>query len=645
MPAPGESDIVLFGPFKLDLKAGELHKHGRKIRLQEQPFQILKILLEHPGQVVAREELRKRLWPDDTNVEFGHGINSAIMRLRDVLGDTPDKPKYVETVARRGYRLLLPVDKELIDSANPSVPAAQSHTESVHSITTGSVEPQVRPPEARQTPRNKTAKQATAVFALCALAAGSALISQHFHGFQPSLPRIRSLAVLPLENVSGDKAQDYFADGMTDELISNLGKISALRVISRTSVMRYRGAQKQVGEIARDLHVDGIVEGAVLRSGNRVRLTAHLIQAVPEAHVWTENYERDLRDVMVLQDDLARQIANEIQVKLTPQEQSRLANARPVSVQAHEAYLKGRYLFNKRTDQAMEKSIYFFRQVIDADPGYALAYAGMAESYCGLAGYGVLRPGEAFPNAEGAARKALEIDATLAEAYTALGYVESCYRRNWQAAEREFRRALELNPNYATAHLWHGEHLANLGEAEGAITEFKRARELDPLSLTVNAGLGRVLRDGHHFDEAIEQCKRTLELEPNFAQAHWCLGLGYLGKARYDDAIPEFQKARALGEVPLALWSLAYAYGVAGRKAEAREALRQFRQQSRDGYVSPYFMAGIYAGLGEKDRAFEWLHKAYEDGDFMQLKLDPFLDSLRSDPRFRELLRRVNLPQ
>jgi tetratricopeptide (TPR) repeat protein len=292
----------------------------------------------------------------------------------------------------------------------------------------------------------------------------------------------------------------------------------------------------------------------------------------------------------------------------------------------------------------MEKSIDFLQQAINADPRYALAYAGLADSYCGLASYGVLRPEEAFPNAEKAAKKGLEIDDTLAEAHTALGFIQSCYHRDWPTAEREFRRALELNPNYATAHLWHGEHLANLGQAEAAVAEFKRARELDPLSLTVNAALGRGLRDAHHFDEAIEQCRKTLELEPNFAQAHWCLGLGYLGKARYDEAILEFRKAKALGEAPLALWSLAYAYGVAGKKAEARKVLREFGQQSRDTYVSPYFMAGIYAGLGEKDRAFEWLDRAYEDGDFMQLKLDPFLDSLRSDPRFHELLRRMNLP-
>jgi tetratricopeptide (TPR) repeat protein len=409
--------------------------------------------------------------------------------------------------------------------------------------------------------------------------------------------------------------------------------------------MRYRGVEKPVQEIARDLRVDAVVEGTVLRSGNRVRITAHLIGAAPEAHLWTESYERDLRDVMLLQDDLARQIANEILVKLTPQEEVRLANARPVSPPAYELYLKGRYLFNKRTDQGMEGSIVYLQQAIGIDSRYALAYAGLADSYCGLAGYGVWRPGEAFPKAETAARKALEIDETLAEAHTALGLVQSCHRRDWPAAEREFRRAIDLNPNYVTAHLWHGEHLANVGKAEGAVAEFRRARELDPLSLTVNASLGRILRDSRHFDEAIEQCRRTLELEPNFAQAHWCLGVGYLGKARYDDAIVEFQQARALGETPLALCSLAYAYGVAGKKAEARKVLSDFRQQARDGYLSPYYMARIYAGLGEKDHAFEWLDRAYREGDWMRLMLDPFLDSLRSDLRFRELLRRMNLPE
>jgi TolB-like protein/DNA-binding winged helix-turn-helix (wHTH) protein len=278
MPTPEMSDIVLFGPFKLDLKAGELQKHGRKIRLQEQPFQILKILLEHSGQVVAREELRKRLWPDDTNVEFGHSINSAINRLRDVLGDTPEKPKYVETVARRGYRLVLPVHRELIGSPNAPVPVAEAHMESAVSTTAVPVNPQVSPPGSERGFREQSLRKVAGLLALCGLAAGLALQSARFRQLQPPLKRMTSLAVLPLENVSVGKAPDYFADGMTDELISELGKISALRVISRTSVMRYQGAQKPVAEIARDLHVDGVIEGTVLRSGHRVRVTAHLIQ-------------------------------------------------------------------------------------------------------------------------------------------------------------------------------------------------------------------------------------------------------------------------------------------------------------------------------------------------------------------------------
>lgn len=408
--------------------------------------------------------------------------------------------------------------------------------------------------------------------------------------------------------------------------------------------MRYRGTRKPAQEIARDLNVDAIIEGTVLRSGNRVRITARLIQAEPETQLWAETYKRDLRDIMLLQDDVARQIANEIRVKLTPQEQVRLANARPVRPQAQEAYLKGRYLFNQRTDQGMQKSIGFLQQAVDLDSRYALAYAGLADSYIVLTTYGLLRPDEAYPKAEKAAKKALEIDDTLAEAHTALGFAQTCYDRDWPAAERGFHRALELNTNYATAHQWYAEYLTILGQAERAIAEVKRARDLDPLSLIVNAGLGRVLRDARHFDEATEQCKKTVELDPNFAHGHWCLGLSYLGKARNTDAILELQKARALGEGPIALWALGYAYAIAGRKAEAREVLAELRRQSQDGYVSPYFTAGIYAGLGEKDRAFEWLNKAYEQRDCVTPKMDPFLDSLRSDPRFRDLLRRLNLP-
>ena len=613
-----------FGRFELDPEARSLRRDGEPVPTGGKTLDTLAVLVENRGRVVDKEELLSRVWAGSVVEEAN--LTQTIFTVRKLLGDSPKDHRYIATVAGRGYQFVAQVTE--VTNSTPPV-----------------TEPQVPPPEPRQAPRNKNATQVATVLALCAFVTGLAVESRRVHWFgQPEFKRITSLAILPLENLSGESGRDYFVDGMTDELISEVSNISALRVISRTSVMRYRRTQKPVQEIARDLHVDAVVEGAVLRSGNRVRITAHLIQAAPEAHLWTGKYERDLQDVMALQDDVARQIAREVKVKLTPQEQARLTSAHAVTPQAHEAYLKGRYLFNRRTDQGMEKSIDFFQQAVDAEPGYALAYAGLADSYCVLAGYGVLRPGEAFPKAEKAAQKALEIDNTLAEAHTALGYVQSCYYRDWQAAEREFRRALELNPNYATAHLWHGDHLATLGQAEAAIAEFRRARELDPISLTVNAALGRVLRDGRHFDEAIEQCRKTLELEPNFPQAHWCLGLGYLGKARYEEAILEFQKARALGEVPLGLWSLAYAYGVAGRKVEAREVLREFRQQSQDGYVSPYFMAEIYAGLGEKNQAFEWLEKAYNEGDFMQLKLDPFLDSLRSDPRFRDLLRRMNLP-
>lgn len=647
MPTPRVSNAVRFGPFTLDLKSGELHKSGRKICLQEQPFRLLTVLIERPGEVVTREELQNRLWPDNTTVEFGHSINSAVKRLRDVLGDNADKPKYVETVARRGYRFLPPVE---CDEFHPAPSAASVGEPPVKSPASNSSNPApaITPsplPEQRLLSK-KRVKELLVALAFGALLTGFAVGSKRFHWFgQPDFERIHSLAVLPLENLSGDRGQDYFADGITDELISNLGKISALRVISRTSVMRYRGAQKLVQEIARDLHVDAVLEGTVLRSGNRVRITAHLIQAEPETQLWTENYEGDLGDIMVMQDDAARQIANEIRVKLTPQEQVRLSSARPVTSQAQEAYLKGRYLFSQRTNDGMRKSIAFLQQAIDLDSRYALAYAGLADSYLVLTTYGLLKPNEAYPKAEQAAKKALEIDDTLAEAHTALGFAQSCYERNWPAAEREFRRAIELNPSYPTAHMWYGEHLLIVGQADRAIAEFKRARDLDPLSLIVNASLGRALRDARHFDEAIEQCRKTIDLDPNFAHGHWCLGLSYLGKARNADAILEFQKARALGEGQIVLWSLAYAYGVAGRKPEARETLREFKQQSPDGYVSPYFMAGIYAGMGEKDQAFVWLDRAYEERDLMTPKLDPFLDSLRSDPRFRDLLRCAGLAQ
>jgi serine/threonine protein kinase/TolB-like protein/Tfp pilus assembly protein PilF len=462
-------------------------------------------------------------------------------------------------------------------------------------------------------------------------------------------PKIESIAVLPLANLSGDPEQEYFADGMTDELITNLSKIGSLKVISRTSVMQYKGAKKPLREIAQALGVDGVIEGSVFRAGNRVRITAQLIHAATDRHLWAESYERDLTDVMALQGEVTRAIAGEVKAALTPQEQAHLAAARPANPDAHEAYLKGRYYWNSRTEEGLKKSLEYFQQAIEKDPGYALAYAGLADAY-GLLGdstYGVMAPKEAYPRAKAAAFRALEMDETLAEAHASLGLEKMMYAWDWTGAEKEFKRAIELNPGYATAHHWYAEYLSAMGRHDEAIAEIKRAQELDPLSLMINAIGGYVFFCARRYDEAIAQCRRTLELNAGFYPARLFLGWAYEQKQLYDEAISEYQKGIALEEGNPALAAfLAHAYAAAGRKTEALKIIPQLMEISKRRYVSPYDIAQIYTALADNGRALQWLEKAYQerDSELLWLKVDPGSNRLRSDPRFQDLLRRMNFP-
>jgi TolB-like protein/Tfp pilus assembly protein PilF len=458
---------------------------------------------------------------------------------------------------------------------------------------------------------------------------------------------INSLAVLPFENLSGDTEEEYFADGMTAELITEVAKISSIRVISRTSVMRYKRIRKPLGEIARELNVNAVVEGEVLRSQNRVRVTAQLIDTSTDRHLWSETYERDLRDVVSLQADVAQSIARAIGARMTPAEDSHRASTRRVDPEAYEAYLKGRFFYQKRTTAGFNKAADYFQQAVRIDPRFAEAYAGLAKTYDILGNYGILPPNECFPKAREAADKALQLDDTLSEAYTARGTAWTMYERDWSAAEQDFQRAIRLNPNDVDAHHGYAEHLTNIGRAEGAIAEMKRARELDPLSLPVNATLGRTYRDARRDEEADVQCRKTVELDPDFALGHWCLGVTGVAEKRYTEAVTEMQRANALGAAPLYTCGLGYAYAVSGDRTRAKATIEALKKRPDNVYMPAYFIASIYGALDEKDLAFAWLQRAYaaRDPQLTYLLLDPFIDPLRSDPRFDPLLRQVGFPQ
>src|SRR5437773_834340 len=459
-----------------------------------------------------------------------------------------------------------------------------------------------------------------------------------------ALAHVESIAVLPLANLSQDAAQDYLADGLTEDLTTDLGKLSVFRVISRTSTIQYKGTKKSIPEIARELHVDAVVEGAVLRSGDKVRITAQLIDAAADRHVWAETYDRDLRDVLALQADVAHAIAVQIRGKLSSSPPPH--GASPLNPEAYELYLKGRYSRDEGTEDGLKLAFEYFRQALERDSQYAPAYAGLADSYAHLPFYSETRPEEAFPKAKAAATKALQLDQTLAEAHASMAYVETYYDWNWPGAEAEFRRALELDPNYAEAHHADSRFLASLGRVEEARAELKRAQELDPLSLLVQANSGVISYFGRQYDQAIQELRQINRLDPKFSEPYWGLGLCYEQMGVYEEAVTQLQKAIDLsGRGANGIASLGHAYGLAGRRGEALKILLELEERAKKSYVSSYQIALVYLGLHRNDEALKQLENAYQEHSTLltYLKMDPRVDPLRSDPRFEDLLRRIEL--
>ncbi len=456
---------------------------------------------------------------------------------------------------------------------------------------------------------------------------------------------IRSLAVLPLANLSGDRDQDYFVDGMTDALRQRLELIRSLRVISRTSSMHYRENRKPLPDIARELNIDAVVEGSVLRSGDRVRINVELTHAILDKHLWSNSYEGDLRDVFALQATLAGRIADEIRVTLTPPDRARLAAVRPFIPDAYQAYSKGRFFWNKRTEEDLKKAIGFFQQAIDKDPDYALAYDGLADSWVPLGWYGYMSPSETFPHARSAVTRALALDDSLAEAHTSLAFVKLYSDRDWVGAESEFRRAIELNPNYANGHHWYAEFLSLVGRHKEAIAESQRARELDPLSNIINTWVSSRYYFARQYDQAIQEGRNAVEMDPSFAPAHLVLGNAYEQKGMLKEAIAEFEKATRLARGSMYAAALADAYGIAGQHAEASKVLERLRDMSERGFVSSYDLAIAHLGLRDQNKVFDLLNAAVRERSPRTafLGVEPRFDGLRADPRFRALLRLIGL--
>ena len=622
--------VVRFGVIEVDLIARELRKRGLRIKLHGQPFEVLAMLLEHSGEVVTREELQQRLWPSDTFVDFDHGVNAAINRLREALGDSAESPRFIETLPRRGYRFIAAIEPPSVAPLGEATDAAMRAGPKAH-------------------PRSFW-MGALVVAIILAILIGlniGGLRDQIFA--RHSARQIRSIAVLPLVNLSGDSEQEYFADGMTDQLTTDLGKIGALRVISRTSVMQYKGTKKPLTEIGRELGVDAVVEGTVARAGNHIRITTNLVQTSPEKHLWAESYESELGDVLSLQNELAESIAAVVRIKLTAQEQQRLGGGtRSVNPEAYEDYLRGQYFFNKFTPEDDQKALAYFQKAVQKDPNLVSAYVGISNAYQILGNIEIMLPNVAHPLGKQAIAKALEIDPYSGDAHGGLAWRLLYYDWDFVASEKEFKLALELDPNSAVAHQGYSKYFAALGKFPESIKEMKRALDLDPLSLNKLSDYCRVLYYARRYEEALAQCKAALELDPNYPEALDQTGDVYSAMREAVEAHRMYTKATMLfGEDP--------AVTAAGEKVFERSGMRgfevwwldQFREYLKSGKIAPMIPAGVYADLGEKDQAFAWLEKAYARRSHyvIFLGVEPGFDPLHSDPRFADLLRRIGLPQ
>jgi TolB-like protein/DNA-binding winged helix-turn-helix (wHTH) protein/Tfp pilus assembly protein PilF len=615
-----------FGPFCLDPSERKLLRGKEILALTPKAFDTLALLVRNSGHLMEKEELIGMLWPN-TFVEEG-SLSNNIFLLRKALGEDP---AFIETVPRRGYRFTgavrqFPPASTTILEEPPDVGASDIASNSAKA-----------PPR-----RSRTVVGVTVLVLLVSLATVG-----WFYKFGARGETIDSLAVLPFVNANGDPSTEYLSDGITESLINSLSQLPNLKVMSRDSTYRFKGKETDAKTVGRELGVRAIFKGRVTQRGDTLNISAELIDARDSSHIWGQQYEQKLADMVVLREEIAREMASALRLRLTGAEEKRLAKTYTANPEAYQDYLKGRYWWNKSTEEGFDKGIEYFKQAIAKDPTYALAYSGLADCYSSRAEWGLVPFGDGYLRAKDAALKAVELDDTLAEAHSSLAIVKSSYDWDWSGADMEIRRAIELNPSYAEAHRLLAEVLWQTGRLREAIAETKLTLELDPLSLDTNDTLGLEFFLARQYDQAIEQEGKVLELDPNFIDAYYFRGLAYIQKSMRKEAMEEFEKGAAISPGnTVALTGLGYGYGVTGRKAEAQRVLDKLNELSKHEYVSAVWRAKIYAGLEEKRKAFEWLEKAYEDRSIVSvgfIKTNPMFDPLRSDPRFADLLRRTNL--
>ena len=642
-----KSDIRFGGDFELDLHACQLRRSGRVLKLERIPMEVLLLLVEQPGQLVRREQIVEKVWGRGVFLDTDNSINGAIRKIRQVLKDNPDHPRFIQTIPGKGYRFIAPVtdaeaETQMASPSKPSLDVAVPPQVTVEA-------PSIRAPAWRRRRR------------VALLTAALGLIVGWAAWFQWTRPRLPAppkaseklmLAILPFENLTGDPTQDYFSDGLTEDMISYLGNLDPQRlgVIARTSVMRYKQSRMPLDGIGRELGVQYVLEGSVRRDADNVRITAQLIQVSDQTHLWARRYDRELSSLIALQAEIAQAVADEIHITLARNkliESVRPPALSPAAYEAYDLYLKGRYFLNKRNPQGLRQALEYFQEAAAREPSYARAYAGLADAYTVASSYSLAPKSESLPNARAAALKAVELDESLAEAHTALALIALSYDFDWMTAEKAYRRAIQLDPNYATAHHWYAELLAYQGRFDEAFAEIERARQLDPLSLIVASDRAEILYLSRDYDRAVAQVRTVLDMDPHFPQAHFLLVFSYAQKGMFAEALSDIEKWRHWDETPWTLLMQAYVYGRSGEQAQARRTLEKLEQLNRRRQMDPAVILVAQVGMGNTEAAFAWFEKAYRERSaaLSSVKVNPIYDPLRSDPRFAEVLRRMNFPE
>lgn len=649
---------ISFAEFELDTAHRRLLRLGEPLALYAKTFDLLVFLLEHNGQIVTKDEILETVWEGQFVEEAN--LSVQISALRKVLGEKIEAPRFLVTVPGKGYkfvadvnnsvneiviqkqtvtRLVVESESEYADGNSPSIAPTNVVPNEV------AAHPLQLPAKSLSLPRNNTRY---AIFAACGLLFALLALLAYNKWSQPPQPaaQIKSIAVLPFKPLVSENRNESLEIGMADTLIAKLSNFREINVRPISAVRRYAGIEQDAVAAGREQKVDAVLDGQLQQSGEKIRVTVRLVRVEDGTTIWTHQFDEKMTDIFTVQDSISERVAGVLALKLSGEEKEQLTKRYTENAEAYQLYLMGRYHLNRLTDDGFLKGRDYFQQAIDKDPNYALAYAGLADSYNMLSGYNALAGKEGFPKARTAAIKALELDGELAEAHTALGTVKHLYDWDWSGAEREFKRAIEINPNNADARQMYSYYLSAMGRFDDALAEMKRAQELDPLSLAKIAGIGEIFYYQRQYDQAIEQYRKALEMDPNSGFAHWAIGNVYVQKGMYDEAIAEYQMSIPLsGDSPDEPASLGYAYALSGKKREALQIIDELKERSKRSYISPTIIAFIYIGLGEKDQAFEWLDKAYNGRDFVLvlLKIEPTFDPLRSDPRFPVLLKRVGL--